>query len=182
MWYNEGNKKLLPSAMVEHPRAVHLVRRCTMSNTIPHFVYELVDPRDDSIFYVGITIDLYQRFRQHMRCDGTNALKDRRISEILTSGHLPIMRTKESVSTSIEASEREVYWIRSYLSQGIALVNITVAIDASQRSKQKVQTEEDVRAWIDNFRIRHPEVDEKQIQFMLRVQLHLLEKTPGWTL
>lgn len=157
-------------------------------NTLPqhaqnfHFVYELVDPRDTSIFYVGITQDLYTRFRQHMRRDGTNYLKDQRIGEILASGHLPIMRTRERVLTPLEASEREVYWIRYHLGQGVALVNITVAIDAAQRQPKKVQTEDDVRAWIDNFRIRHPEVDEKQIQFMLRVQLHLFHKTPGWTL
>lgn len=149
-------------------------------NTIPHFVYELVDPRGDSIFYVGITVDLYARFRQHMRCDGTNVQKDARIQEIRASGHLPIMRTRERVTTSSEASEREIYWIRYHLSQGVKLVNITVAIPNAQRPQKKVQTEEDVRAWIDNFRIRHPEVDEKQIQFMLRVQLHLLHKTPGW--
>lgn len=87
MWYNEGSKILSPSAMVEHPRAVYLVRRYTMPTTLSprvlknksHFVYELVDPRDDMpIFYVGITQDLYRRFKDHMGCDGTNVQKDRR--------------------------------------------------------------------------------------------------------
>ena len=100
--------------------------RCIMDtlSPCPHFVYELVDPRDNSVFYVGVTRDLYKRFRDHMRCDGTNVQKDYRIQEIVASGHLPIMRTVERAKTFTAVLVRETHWIRLYLSQGVLLLNI----------------------------------------------------------
>lgn len=93
-------------------------------SSCPHFVYELVDTRDNTIFYVGITIDLYNRFRQHMRCDGTNVQKDRRVQDILSAGHLPIMHTIEQTASFEEALKRELYWIHRYLRENIQLLNI----------------------------------------------------------
>lgn len=109
----------------------------TMSDTIPHYVYEWVDPRDMSIFYVGITIDLYERYRQHMRCDGINPQKDQRIQEILMSGHLPIMRTIEQVTTFDHAAARERYWIQRYLREGVKLLNIAGTSRPNQPKREK---------------------------------------------
>lgn len=94
----------------------------------PHFVYELIDPRDNAPFYVGITIDLYERFRQHMHCDGINAAKDARVQEIRASGHLPIMRRLECVENGEIAREREKHWIQHYTDSGIVLLNIEVLV------------------------------------------------------
>ena len=92
----------------------------------PHFVYELIDPRDNAVFYVGITIDLYARYRQHMHCDGINVLKDAHIQEIRDAGYLPIMRRLELVENAEQARTREQYWIRHYTSLDIALCNAEV--------------------------------------------------------
>jgi predicted GIY-YIG superfamily endonuclease len=110
------------------------------------FVYSIDDPTKDYIpFYVGITIDLYERFKQHMRCDGTNVQKDRRIQEILAAGHLPIMRTIEQTEPFGEALEREAYWIIHYLNQGVVLTNLSgvpadrcLPIVKKERPKQRL--------------------------------------------
>src|SRR6266487_3162719 len=113
MWYNEGTKIVVPGSACDTPGRINLDWRLIMSS-IPHYVYEWVDPCDQSVFYVGITIDLYARYRQHMHCDGLNPQKDARIQEILASGHLPVMRTIEQVKSFDAALERESYWIKFY--------------------------------------------------------------------
>ncbi len=105
-------------------------------SSCPHFVYELLDPRDNSTFYVGITVNLLQRYKQHMSLDGSNPAKDARVQEILASGHLPPMRTIEQVGSLQEALERESYWIHRYIGQGIALLNIAGVHVASPESRQ----------------------------------------------
>jgi predicted GIY-YIG superfamily endonuclease len=115
--------------------SVHLsqfwIGELTMTS-IPHFVYELVDPRDDSMFYVGITIDLYERYKQHMHCNGSNAQKDSKIQEILASGHLPVMHTLDRAEALIEARIKEDYWIVTRLEQGAVLLNLFVPENADK--------------------------------------------------
>lgn len=119
---------------LQHPATGYIYEGDVSMDTLPPhtqeskpcYVYELVDPRNQSIFYVGITLDLYGRYRQHMRCDGTNPQKDMRIQEILESGHLMIMRTIECVKTSEEASVSEKRWIWNYRVAGVRLLNIAV--------------------------------------------------------
>ncbi len=105
--------------------------------SIPHYIYRWIDPRDNSVFYVGITVDLYQRYKQHMHCDGTNAQKDIHIREILYSGHLPIMQTIEQVESFQHALERESYWIRWYVQQGAKLANIASMPQSEPKPKGK---------------------------------------------
>ena len=93
----------------------------------PHFVYELIDPRDNAVFYIGITIDLYARYRQHMHCDGINVLKDTRIRAIREDGYLPIMHRLELVASVEAARAREQYWIRHYTALGVVLLNAEVS-------------------------------------------------------
>lgn len=126
------------------------------SDSIPHYVYEWVDPRDMSIFYVGITVDLYERYKQHMRCDGINPQKDLRIQEILASGHLPIMRTIEHLPTFEEAAKRERYWIQDYMSRGVCLLNIIgVSKDSGQKRVKKTRetSEPQIQRFLDPWDI-----------------------------
>jgi hypothetical protein len=108
----------------------------SMDAIVPHFVYELVDPRNMSIFYVGITVNLLERYKQHTTCAGKNVQKNQRIQEILDAGHLPVMRTLERVDSFIQARVREDYWICQYLEQGISLLNLFVpgSVDEDKRS------------------------------------------------
>lgn len=80
-----------------------------------HAVYALVDPRDNKPRYIGITKDLHQRLIQHLRCDGTNYRKDAWIKD-LQANHLMLrMDTLQVVTTALEATVQEAYWIHHYL-------------------------------------------------------------------
>jgi predicted GIY-YIG superfamily endonuclease len=124
MWYNRGNNIVMSEGASHTTLTVINLFRRFIVNIVPHFVYELVDPRDMSVFYVGITIDLYDRFRQHMHCSGKNPQKDQRIQEILEAGHLPVMRTVELANSLAQALLRETYWIHHHLQLGTSLVNV----------------------------------------------------------
>src|SRR5258708_10718809 len=46
-------------------------------------IYGMVDPRDNSVFYVGLTNNLYLRFKQHMLMSDSNDRKKSMIQTIL---------------------------------------------------------------------------------------------------
>lgn len=87
-------------------------------------VYSLIDPRDNSIRYIGITEDVYSRMRQHSRCEGNNGAKNAWVQELQKQQLMFIMHSIEKVRTFEQALEREAYWIRFYLAQGIPLLNV----------------------------------------------------------
>jgi predicted GIY-YIG superfamily endonuclease len=89
-----------------------------------YFVYTLIDQRDNSVRYVGITNDIYSRFSQHLRCDSSNITKNMWIAELKSLDLMLIMRTIERMETVEEARKREVYWMQQYSSQGAILLNI----------------------------------------------------------
>jgi predicted GIY-YIG superfamily endonuclease len=124
-----------PRVLITHRGWTNLDWRFVMDTLPPHgqenkpcFVYEFIDPRDQSVFYVGITINLYARYKQHMHCDGINPEKDARMQEILIAGHLPIMRTIECAASMGEASKREKLHIWNYRASGVSLLNISIPL------------------------------------------------------
>lgn len=86
-------------------------------------IYALIDPRDNAIRYIGITVNPDERLKQHIWGD-MNIRKREWISELNQSDLAPIMQTIETAETEGTALEREAYWIQYYLSQGVRLVNI----------------------------------------------------------
>jgi hypothetical protein len=146
MWYNEGNKIVVSGGACNTPDRTHLDWRCIM-DTLPHSasegntpkckVYRLIN-KDHIPFYVGITINLYERYKQHMRCDGTNVQKDAIIQEDLQAGFLTIMDTIEQVDTLEQGLERELYWIHYYRNRGVLLTNLAgVPTDALPATAKK---------------------------------------------
>ncbi len=88
-----------------------------------HIVYGLEDQRNEEIFYVGVTDDVFARFLQHLRCDASNSMKDARIQEMREAGYLPFMRTLQLVADPEQARQREGYWTRHYYDLGAPLTN-----------------------------------------------------------
>jgi predicted GIY-YIG superfamily endonuclease len=86
-------------------------------------VYGMVDPRDSKVFYIGITNNLYQRFKEHMLMCGNNERKQARIQEILDTHMLPWMLTLEVVDPNVSARERETAYIVAYVQAGYELLN-----------------------------------------------------------
>lgn len=132
MWYNVEAKIVEPERCYQHPPAwIHLIGDVPMP-TVPSrarkskrfTIYALIDPRDMAIRYIGITEDVYQRMRQHSRCEGNNAEKTAWIEELQKEQLMFIMQSLEKVKTIEEALTREQHWIRHHLEQGAKLTNI----------------------------------------------------------
>jgi predicted GIY-YIG superfamily endonuclease len=92
----------------------------------PYTIYALIDPRDLAVCYIGITNDVYDRFMQHLRCDGTNSAKDTWIAELKQENVMLIMKTLEVVETVEQARERETFWIHHHRFLGIPLFNQSI--------------------------------------------------------
>ena len=55
-----------------------------------HSLYFLRDPRDNSVFYVGITNDPQRRYQDHISSISGNYEKDTQIYQLAKLGLLPI--------------------------------------------------------------------------------------------
>src|SRR5690348_3565294 len=89
-------------------------------------VYRLVDPRDRTVFYVGITNNPEARLKQHLACNGSNPDKDAWIQEICQQGLQPLMEIIERPEMRHQAQLREAYWIHYYLQEQALLTNIII--------------------------------------------------------
>jgi predicted GIY-YIG superfamily endonuclease len=88
-------------------------------------IYTLIDPRDYAVRYIGITNDVYSRFRDHVRCDGSNPLKDAWMRELRQAQAMLIMKTLETVETVEQARGREKHWIHHHRFLGANLLNLS---------------------------------------------------------
>jgi len=87
-------------------------------------IYTLVDPRDNSTRYVGLSSDVYNRFAQHI-LDRVNLAKHAWIAELKQQGFIPKLVVLEKDLESLDqARVREIYWISFYLNSGANLTNI----------------------------------------------------------
>lgn len=96
-------------------------------------VYELIDPRDELPFYVGISNNPDQRYTQHMNECIVNPEKQRRIHSIRDAGMDPGMRIIEKWGDRKLAIERERYWVLAYIDWGIPLTNVNYTEHFTQR-------------------------------------------------
>lgn len=99
-------------------------------------VYGLKDPRNDEIFYVGMSIDPYARYGQHLAFRVANDAKETRILDMRREGLMPNLIIIEPNIPDKNAREREGYWIRYYLGLGAPLTNKSKIIEPKQKSIQ----------------------------------------------
>ncbi|HLQ30848.1 MAG TPA: GIY-YIG nuclease family protein [Ktedonobacteraceae bacterium] len=100
-----------------------------------YFVYALADPRTDIVAYVGITNNLYTRFKKHLENQEPNRKKNEWIRQLQQAKLIPSVKLLETVSTWEIAKQREVYWIRYYSAQRISLTNIRRATEETRGVK-----------------------------------------------
>lgn len=87
-------------------------------------IYALVDPRDSTVHYVGITEDVYKRFFDHIQCSGTNYEKNAWVTAMRAANVMVCMKTLETTEDIGHARVREVYWINHYQALKHPLTNI----------------------------------------------------------
>jgi hypothetical protein len=99
----------------------------------PWLIYVLIDPRDGRVRYVGWTINLRQRLRDHMkpsRLSG-NQRRDRWLASLIADGFYPRVETVEHGDGQGHA-EAECKWITHYRSLGFELTNLTDGGEGTQ--------------------------------------------------
>jgi DNA-binding XRE family transcriptional regulator len=89
---------------------------------ITRAIYALLDPRDDTVHYVGCAIDVEKRFQEHLR-DRGNTPKCRWLAELKQYGLYPKLEILETVNGFYGAFSREDYWINEMLAAGAPLTN-----------------------------------------------------------
>jgi hypothetical protein len=87
-------------------------------------IYALIDSRNTSVRYIGMTNNIVERFITHLRCGEVNTEKNRWILELRGKGLVPICRTLETVETERQARERERAWIDAFIEVGEELLNV----------------------------------------------------------
>jgi predicted GIY-YIG superfamily endonuclease len=110
----------------------------------PHFIYTLIDPRNNLPRYVGYSADPYKRFCKHVEEVGETH-KCRWIAELLNLQLMPRLSVLCIVQGSREACRIEVAWIRKLKERSIDLTNTTIGGDGrvgvkqSEKAKQKAR-------------------------------------------
>lgn len=113
------------------------------------YIYGLVDPRDNNIFYIGFTQYLKKRYNVHLNVDGfrreQNLYKDNIIRKILQLGLKPEMKIideceyKFNPEINMYEHERlEIEQIKKYRELGGKLANLTIGGDGGVTHKRKV--------------------------------------------
>ena len=91
---------------------------------MPYVIYVLLDPRDTTARYVGMTNDLTERFIQHIRMGEVNTEKNMWILDLKNVGLLPICRTVQVCQSEREAREAERKWIDAFIEIDQPLFNV----------------------------------------------------------
>jgi predicted GIY-YIG superfamily endonuclease len=85
-------------------------------------VYVLVDPRDDTVRYVGITRDPDKRRAQHRSPSAANWRMAEWKLELAKAGKRPLMAVVDSAPSGRHLL-REAQWMRYYRKRGFGLLN-----------------------------------------------------------
>lgn len=91
-------------------------------------IYALIDPRDNAIRYVGLSVDADERFISHLHDPNANLPKARWIRELRQEGLSPIMQILETIEAGSNAlslaCQREMDRINHMQLQGYSLLNV----------------------------------------------------------
>jgi GIY-YIG catalytic domain-containing protein len=120
----------------------------------PRYIYALIDPRDDTVRYVGVTRDVYFRLSRHVKDASKMDRKGTWINGLEQLGLSPELEILETVELEtielnadidVVALEREKYWIHEFLKSGAPLLNISSVSQAQQRGPRRPPPRIDVQ-------------------------------------
>ena len=121
-----------------------------MENNV--YIYGLKDPRDYQIKYVGKTVDIDRRIKEHNQIHrNKKSKKNSWITYLIRNGMQPIMEVLEECEES-RWVEREKYWIRYYKELGFDLKNMTLG---GESNNGYVFTSEDRLKQSESQKLRH---------------------------
>lgn len=93
--------------------------------SVKHYIYALIDPRDKQVRYVGKTVNLKKRLREHIRRSSeAHTHCQCWIRGLVKLGLKPKMRVLD-IATEATWEAREIHWIKVCRDRGCRLTNIT---------------------------------------------------------
>ena len=107
------------------------------------FVYGLINPLTQEVFYIGQSNNPHQRFVEHLR-DTSNSTKVETIKNLREQGYKPSLAILEEVDGS-PALEREQRWMRFYEEQGVELTNFDSQLRILKALKARVDMSQEKR-------------------------------------
>lgn len=113
------------------------------------YIYGLIDPRNDKIFYIGYTQYLKKRYNVHLNVDGyrreKNLYKDNIIRKILNDGLRPTMTILDSCEKKYNEQQQkyehellEIQYIEKYKRKNNKLTNLTNGGEGGRTKLQPV--------------------------------------------
>ena len=98
---------------------------------MPYFVYALVDPRTDVVFYIGITNSINEQLKQHINYKDSNTEKRAWIQRLKEKNLVPSMKVLDMV-VNLLASWEEFRSLRGRL----GLFGVAIQCCADPRNVQ----------------------------------------------
>src|SRR6266496_2971069 len=94
--------------------------------TAVYTIYQLVDPRNNTPRYIGLTAGAADRYKEHLAGYRSTNVVHTWIEELKSLGLHPIMQVLELVegTTQEPARQREAAWIHHHVSNGLQLLNV----------------------------------------------------------
>lgn len=91
-------------------------------------VYALIDPRDNTIRYIGKSGDMQRRYYEHIHLAGGGWNEKKWVNELKDLGLSPVLQILETVDAD-DASyklvlQREQYWIDKLVAMGAPLIDV----------------------------------------------------------
>jgi hypothetical protein len=131
------------------------------------FIYELLDPRNKEIRYVGKTNNPKHRYSQHLYCSKYNKRTSYCVSwikSLLEIGLEPILEIKEEFNNESECFLREIELISEYRNNGVRLTNLT---DGGEGQSGRVVSEETRKKTSETKKLKpHPYLGKKRPKYI----------------
>ena len=125
----------------------------------------MIDPRDDTVRYVGFSRDAQLRLREHLNGGGGNGQERRWIHRLLKNDLSPILQVLETIEASDNAltiaCERELYWIHEMVRLGHPLLNVSGLSQPYVSPSATVYKPK--RTWIPSIRIPRKTADTSRL-------------------
>lgn len=94
---------------------------CIMINK-KHYIYGLIDPRSNHLFYIGVTHDLDSRLAVHSQCAGNGFKKKAFVKQMRAEGFKPQIVILQTCGAK-SAKHIEKQWIQFSMFLGANLIN-----------------------------------------------------------
>jgi hypothetical protein len=108
-----------------------------------YYIYSLINPLDNKIFYVGQTVNPTKRFKDHMghlkESARENKEKVKIINAILKNGNKPVFKVLQCVwGLKSDAEKAETEHIINLKNNGVEIVNLTTIYNRSSDNGKKI--------------------------------------------